>query len=283
MVHRFVTLLSALALAACASAAPSGPVVLEQAWMTQGFAQPESVAPSADGSVLYVSNVAGEPGAKDGMGFISRVSRLRPSGMVMDLEWVKGLHAPKGMAVAGNRLYVSDIDALVSIDTDTGAILSRTQVVGARFLNDVAMAPDGGVLVSDSGGAKIYAVKDGVVSVWLADPQLAAVNGLTPERGRLLVATMQGKVLAVDWATRAITVLGEGIGDGDGISPLGGGHFIVSDWRGRIFHMTPDGAATAILDTRAEQILQNDFVLVGDTLYVANMLPGTVTAWRVKR
>lgn len=280
MVKRLSGLLFAAALAACASAAPSGPVSLEQTWRTEGFAQPESVAPSADGKIFYVSNVAGEPAGKDGVGFISRIT---PAGAVIDREWVTGLNAPKGMAVAGAKLYVSDIDALVTIDASTGAIASRTPVEGARFLNDVAIARDGAVLISDSGGAKIYAVTSGVVSVWLADPQLAAINGLTPERDRLLVSTMQGKVLAIDWTTRAITVLGEGIGDGDGVSPLGGGHFLVSEWRGRIFHMTPDGVPNTILDTREAQILQNDFVLAGDTLYVANMLPGTVTAWTVKR
>lgn len=280
MVKPLPAILSVLALVACASPAPAGPVTLTEIWRMDGFAQPESVAPSADGTLLYVSNVAGEPAAKDFVGFISRMT---PDGMVVEREWVNGLHAPKGMAVAGGKLYVSDIDALVSIDAVTGAIASRIPIDGARFLSDVAIARDGSVLVSDSGGAKIYAVSNGVVSVWLDDPLLAAVNGLTPDGDRLLVATMRGRVLAVDWQLRRITVLSEGVGDGDGIASVGGGHLVASEWRGRIFHITPDGAPGTILDTRQSQVLQNDLALVGDRLYVANMLPGTVTAWKVER
>lgn len=280
MLNRISLVVTTLLLSACASAAPTGPVSLAPHWRAEGFAQPESVAVSADGRTLYVSNVSGEPAAKDGVGFISRVS---PQGAIVEREWVTGLNAPKGMAIAGGQLYVSDIDALVVIDIARSAIVSRIPVDGARFLNDVAMAPDGAALVSDSGGAKIYAVKDGAVSVWLADPLLAAVNGLTVEGGALLVSTMQGRLLKVDLATRAITTVAEGLGNGDGVSPLGGGHTLVSEWPGRIFHVTPDGANTVLLDTRDAKTLQNDFLLVDDTLYVANMLPGTVTAWKVKR
>jgi sugar lactone lactonase YvrE len=280
MRDRISLVVAALLLVACASAAPTGPAHLAPHWRAEGFAEPESVAMSADGRTLYVSNVAGEPAAKDGVGFISRVS---PQGAMIEREWIKGLNAPKGMAVASGRLYVSDIDALVVVDVARSAVVSRIAVDGARFLNDVVMAPDGAVLISDSGGAKIYAVKDGAVSVWLADPLLAAVNGLTMEGGALLVSTMQGRLLKVDLATRAITQLAEGLGDGDGVSPLGAGHYLFSEWPGRIFHVTPDGAHTVLLDTREAKTLQNDFLLVGDTLYVANMLPGAVTAWKVQR
>lgn len=280
MVKRLSALVTALVLAACAGAAPSGPVALEPLWRTEGFAEPESVAISGDGKTLYVSNVAGEAGAKDGVGFISRVS---PQGAIMEREWVKGLNAPKGMAIAGGRLFVSDVDALTVIDIARGAVEARIVIDGASFLNDVVAAPDGAVLVSDSRGAKIYAVRDGAASVWLADPQLAAVNGLTIEGREPLVSTMQGKVLRVNLATRAISIVAEGIGNGDGVSSLGGGHYIVSEWPGRIFHVTPDGANTVLLDTREARTLQNDFLLVDDTLYVANMLPGAVTAWTVKR
>jgi DNA-binding beta-propeller fold protein YncE len=270
----------ALLLAGCANGAPPAPVRLEQVWRADGLAQPESVAPSADGRTLYVSNVGGEADARDGVGFISRLS---PDGRVLQREWVTGLNAPKGIAVAGDTLFVADIDAIVEIDAKRGAIARRIAVDGARFLNDAARAPDGAVLVSDSGGARIYALRDGVASVWLADEQLSAVNGLLPERDRLVVTTMAGKLLAVDWKTKAITVLATGIGDGDGVAPLGRGRYLASEWRGRIFEIDAAGKATVLLDTRGAGILQNDFALVGDTLLVANWEPGAVTAWRVRR
>src|SRR3546814_10575543 len=65
------------------------------------------------------------------------------------LEWATGLDAPKGLALANNRLYVSDIDQLVAIDTATGAVAQRWPATGAKFLNDVVADMDGRVFVSD--------------------------------------------------------------------------------------------------------------------------------------
>lgn len=275
-----VLVIGLVALAACATSAPSRPVTLEPLWRTEGFADPESIAASADGRVLYVSNVSGEADARDGVGFISKLS---VDGVPIEREWLRGLNAPKGLAVRGGALFAADIDTLVEIDIATGAVARRIQIDGAKFLNDVTIAPDGAVLVSDSGGAKIYAVKDGVVSIWLADDRLSAVNGLLPERDRLVITTMAGKLLAADWRAKTIVQLAEGIGDGDGVAALGGGHYIASEWPGRIFHVTPDGAHSVVLDTRAQGVLQNDFVLRGDTLIAPNWKPGAVTAWRVRR
>lgn len=270
----------ALLLAACASPPPAGPPTLTPVWTARGLANPESVALSADGRFFYVSNVSGEGDGKDGDGFIAKVGR---DGAVIVRDWAQGLDAPKGLALRGGRLFVSDIDRIVEIDAASGAILARHVAPGARFLNDVAFTPDGAVLATDSGGARIYALKDGVVSVWLADDALRSINGLLPERDRLVVTTMQGRLLAVDWGTKAITPLAEGLGDADGVAALGGGAYLVSEWPGRMFHVTPDGAHTVLMDTRAAPVLLNDFLLVGDTLIVPNWAPSTVTAYRVSR
>jgi sugar lactone lactonase YvrE len=268
-----------LGLAACAST-PSGPPTLTPLWTARGFSNPESVALSADGRFFYVSNVSGEAGAKDGDGFISRVGR---DGTMIERQWAKGLDAPKGLALRDGRLWVSDIDSVVELDAASGAILARHKVDGARFLNDLDFAPDGGVLVTDSGGARIYVLEDGAASVWLADELLSAVNGLLPEPGRLVVTTMAGRLLAVDWRTRAITTLAEGLGAADGVAALGGNAYLVSEWRGRLFHVTPDGAHSVVMDTRAAPVLINDFLLAGDTLVLPNWEPSTLSAYRVSR
>jgi DNA-binding beta-propeller fold protein YncE len=77
---------------------------------------PESVVYEPTEDVLFVSNIDGEPDEKDGQGFISKIS---PSnGTVIELNWVTGLNAPKGMAVSSDssKLYVADITDLVEID-----------------------------------------------------------------------------------------------------------------------------------------------------------------------
>jgi hypothetical protein len=86
-------------------------------WTIAGLAQPESVALGADGRTLYIANVGGEGDAHDGDGYISRATT---GGKLVQKAWITGLDAPKGAAVSGDKLYVSDIDKLVEIDIAAG-------------------------------------------------------------------------------------------------------------------------------------------------------------------
>jgi len=270
------------ALAACgpqaqAPAAPPAPR-LEQVWRIAGLANPESVALSRDGAFLYVSNVNGEGEAKDGNGFISRIST---DGRMLQREWARGLDGPKGLVLAGDTLYATDIDGIVAIDAATGAVRQRIAAPGASFLNDAAMMPDGVVIAADSGTRRIYALRNGAAEVWLEHELLDSINGLFPEPSRLIVTTMAGRLLAVDYQTRAITVLAEGLGEGDGVAPLSGGRYLVSAWPGEMFVVTQDGAHVSILNTRAENRYLNDFLLVGDTLYQPHWEPSEMSAYRL--
>ena len=62
-----------------------------------GFQTPESVKWDSARDVYYVSNINGAPNAKDGNGYISRMGA---AGMVTDSAFIKGLNAPKGMALS---------------------------------------------------------------------------------------------------------------------------------------------------------------------------------------
>ena len=267
-------LIAALAALLAGPAAADLPV----AWTLPGLADPESVAISVDNRTLYVTNVAGEGDAKDGNGFISRVS---PQGRMIERTWVTGLDAPTGAIVQGGRLWVSDITQLVEIDIATSRVAARHLVAGATFLNDVAALSNGTVLVADSGTGRIFALRQGVASVWLQDPLLRAVNGLLPEANRLLVTTMAGRLLAIEYATRRITVLAEGLGNGDGVAPAGGGDYYVSEWPGRLYRVTPGGAVTPVMDGRKAETYINDFIRVGNILIVPHWKPGALTAYRV--
>lgn len=250
----------------------------EPVWRLTGLADPESVAIAADGRSLYVANVAGEGDVKDGHGFISRIST---NGKMLEREWVKGLDAPKGAIVSGGKLYVSDIDRLVEIDTATARITARYPAPGATFLNDVGVTPDGTVLVADSGTGRIFALANGAMTVWSADPLLRSVNGLLPEPDRMLVTTMEGLLLSVDYRTRAVTVKARGLGEADGVARADGDNYLVGEWPGRLFYVEPDGKVRTIADSRAREIYINDFIKVGDLLIVPNWKPGSVTAYRM--
>ena len=120
---------------------------------------PESVVYAPKQNVLFVSNIDGKPDQKDQSGFISKVS---PSnGSIIELNWITGLNAPKGMAIYDNnnsssRLYVSDITDLVEIDIGSGKIIKRFNAPGSTFLNDVALDDQGNIYVSDTVTNTIY-------------------------------------------------------------------------------------------------------------------------------
>lgn len=271
----------ALLLLACGCGAPSNDNIQESrlpVWQVKGLDSPESVALGPDGRTLFVANVGGEGEARDGNGFISRVSA---SGKLLQRQWITGLDAPKGATVAGGRLYVSDIDRLVEIDIAAGRIAARYPVPGATFLNDTAVAPDGTVLVTDSGTGRIFALKDGKVGVWSDHPELKSANGLLAEPQRRMVTTMEGKLVAIDYPSRVVRVVATGLGQADGIAAADGDNYFVSEWPGRLFRVTPEGRAQVLLDTRQRERYINDFIRVGDLIVVPNWQPGELSAYRV--
>lgn len=252
---------------------------LEFKWKTDGFARPESLHPSADQSEIYVSNVNGDSMAKDGNGYISRVSLM---GDVIEKEWVKGLNAPKGFAIKGTTLYIADIDELVMVDINSTEIINRVSVPNAGFLNDVNIVGDK-VFISDTrqNTLFVYTEANGV-EVFLSGEEVTAINGLLPHNGKLLVSRMRsGELLSIDPYTKDIEVIGQGIVNGDGIGVLADGSYIITSFSGEIYHIKSTTETDQLLDSKPEKISQNDAYYFGGVLYVANMGNDTVTAWKV--
>lgn len=237
------------------AAALAEPVVL---WETSGFKTPESVLPVAGEGFAYVSNVAGQPTDKDGNGFISKISLS--DGKLLELEWVKGLDGPKGMALSGGKLYVSDIDKLVEIDPATGKVLTKYEAPGATFLNDVTADANGNVYVSDSSTSTIWRLSGGKLEKWIEGPELKFPNGLTAQGDKLIVAAWgppgtsaqksePANLLEVSIADKKVSNLGDGapVGNLDGIEPEGD-DFLVSDWvAGKVFRIARSGKADVLL------------------------------------
>src|SRR6266571_390991 len=121
-----------------------------------GFSTPESVLDDSTQDIYFVSNINGSPTAKDNNGFISRV---RPDGAIENLKFIEGgragvtLNAPKGLAVTGDTLWVTDIDRIRAFSARTGAPLDsvRLDTAGAVFLNDIAIATTGAIYITDTG------------------------------------------------------------------------------------------------------------------------------------
>jgi sugar lactone lactonase YvrE len=273
--HRSRTLLPVVGLAALAlactaqapspepkaAAAPEAPLRVAGV----GFATPESALHDTQADVYLVSNINGSPLDKDGNGFVSRVS---PAGELVELKWIDGaaegvtLHAPKGMAVSGDTLYVADIDTLRLFDRATGAPKGEIAVPGATFLNDLAPASAGGVYLTDSGlkagadgfepsgSAAVYRVHaDGTVETLLKDASLPGPNGVAEDDGRVLVVTFGANELFTieDGAKKVLGELPKG--GLDGLVRLSDGRWAVSSWEGQAVYVGP---ATGPFDTLLE-------------------------------
>ena len=259
--------------------AQNGSVKLEKLWTLEGFDRPESIIPNSDATEFYVTSVNGSTSEEDGNGYISRISS---DGKIIEKKWVVGLDAPKGFAVHDGKVYVTDINDLVVIDIAEKQIINRIPVPGAVFLNDVAVV-NGNIFFSDSGAATLYRYTESEgLSKFLEGDVMNRINGLLENNGHLLVAVMaEGKLLSVDLDTKAMTVLGGGIINGDGIGILENGGYLITSYSGEIYHIKNENETVLLLDSKPDEIAQNDSYYIGNTLYVANMNPGTVTAWKV--
>lgn len=250
---------------------------LQQLWLLEGFSAPEGAALGPDNE-LFISNVAGGGSDKDGAGWISL---LTLDGELIKQRWLEGLDAPKGMVVYKGTLFVNDIDQVRRYRIQTKEQLSPIAVPGAKFLNDAAVYR-GDVLVSDSRTGRIHKVLGDRSEVFLDDPEvLAGVNGLLASGDELLISTMSGGELLSYDEREGLRKIAGGMEDADGIGLVDGG-YLVSSWPGEIYFVSPEGEVRSLLNTREEEILQNDLSVFGDLVIVPNWDPNTVTAWRFR-
>ena len=270
--------------AAEVTAESRSPIVrLSRAWSTAPEQTTcESVLYDAQRNVIYVSNINGQPREMNGKGFLSRLST---DGHTLDLLWVTGLHAPKGMAIKGDRLFVSDIIELVEIDIPEGKIVGKYGIEGASFMNDVAVAADGGIYVSDSDTGTIYVLRNDRLQVWTSGDEFNRPNGLWDNGPAMLVGNSgDGTLVAVRFSDLSVEHLADSLGHTDGIAPDGRGNFFVSSWNGQIFFVRSDWQVSKILDTEAnnKNCADIDYIQELKLLVVPTFFGNTVEAYRVE-
>lgn len=207
-----------------------------------GFDTPESVVHDPEADVWYVSNIRGAPLAKDNNGYIARVS---PDDGTMRRWWIEGgkngvtLHAPKGLALFGDQLWVADIDVLRCFDRRTGSPVAEVAIPGAAFLNDVAIAPDGVVYVTDTGLDAQFA-PTGTDAIWRVGPW-----------------SPPGTTAAVDPPRRLVPeplARGADLGQPNGLVATASGVYVVS-WRdGTFFLLDRRGVRTDLAKAPAAQL-----------------------------
>ncbi|MFC5409220.1 SMP-30/gluconolactonase/LRE family protein [Larkinella bovis] len=257
---------------------------LVKVWETDSTLKtPESVLYDPKGKVLYVANIVGKGDSLDGDGFISKVSL---DGKIENLKWTTGLNAPKGMGIHKNRLYVTDVYRLVAINLSNGQAEKTWDADDKKaFLNDVTIDKAGTVYVSDNRNNKIYRLKDDQWETWVDGGDINNPNGLLAVGTKKLMvgSTKIGALQEMDVETKKLTKLADGMANTDGIVAVGK-DFIVSDWNGRLFYITPDGQKQQLIDTRPEKVnaADIDYVPGKKLVVVPTFFRNKLVAYRVE-
>ena len=222
-----------------------------------GFSGPEAVRYDPGQDVYFVSNFNGPGGALDNNGFISQVSA---DGRVDQLRFIAGgvngvtLHAPRGMTIAGDTLWVADVDAVRAFDRRTGRPLATVSfaAVDVGFLNDVAAEPDRGLYVTDTGRNRIYRIAGLTAGIALGDSALGAPNGITWDASRreMIVVPYGGGRALFAWTpgTSSLRTIGASATGGryDGVEVRTDGSVLVASQADSSIHLFREGTGTPL-------------------------------------
>lgn len=232
-------------------AAPAAPAVkthkLVQKWETDTILKvPESVIFDAKNQVLYAANIDGkEPWGKDGKGSIAKIGL---DGKIIDVEWVKGLQAPKGMGILNDKLYVADLTDIVVIDITKASIASRIKVPGSKGLNDISIDASGVIYVTDSQGKRLYRVENN--SATIVVDSLSGPNGVLVS-GADLYLLNSGALNKVN-KDGGLSLVAEGMEGGtDGVEHIKDNDFVVSCWSGTVWYINADGRKEMLFDGKS--------------------------------
>ncbi len=263
--------------------------------ITDGISHPESVLFSKNDNAIFVSNIpSGNPVEVMPVG---NISKYTTTGKVIAAPWVKGLRAPKGMALVGNELYVSDVDQVVKIDVRNAKVLQAIKIPGAKFLNDVAADKSGNVYISDMMTDTIHVWNKDGVKVWKKSPELRSPNGLFVNGNEQLLIASWGQPIADNFTTKNPGTLmtipvanpAEKLheeatlpGNLDGISEDNKGTLWISDWmNGNIYAVQRNGTVQKKMNLRqgtADLFYSKELNL----LFVPQMYESKVMAFKVE-
>jgi sugar lactone lactonase YvrE len=229
---------------------------------TQGLQTPESVRYDSTLDAFFVSNINGNPSRKDNNGWIGRIAADQPGRVAVFIAGGRDgvfLHAPKGMAIQGDTLWVADIDILRGFDKNTGKFVAAVGFwsKNVAFLNDVVLGGDGALYVTDTGinfdaagevkpapgGPRVYRLSGRTITEEVKGDVLANVNGIAFDGAntRFILAPFGGKDVQ-SWRPGALPEpLATGPGMFDGVE-LVNGRIYVTSWADSAVHVIENGA-----------------------------------------
>jgi hypothetical protein len=252
---------------------------VQKLWATDTILKvPESVLVDDKENCLWVSNIDGAANGKDGKGSISKLSK---TGTPINLDWITGLNAPKGMAKYKQELYVADLTELVVIDIKKGVIKNKIKVEGSVFLNDVTVNKNGAVFVSDSRTGKLHRYENNMVTIEVEN--LQGPNGLLSIDDQLLILD-RGSLLSLTPGGTISKIMDGMDPSTDGIEKVAPNQYIVSCWNGIVYFVAAGAQKITLFDTRSEKINSADigYDAKNKIIYVPTFLKNSVVAYQLQ-
>lgn len=258
-------------------------------WRTEDlFLTSESVLKDPIREILYVTSFDNQYGQRTGpSGFISTLSM---EGEILDLKWVEGLHAPTGMDIRNDTLFVCEREHLLAIELASGEVANRWAIPDPVFPNDLVIDDEGAVYISDTrtgdwADSRIYRFRDGKFDIF-ANEGINRANGLWIHQGWLLVGSSgDGYLKRVELSTgRVEKIISLGWGVIDGIRVDREGNYLVSHWEGQLYRISPQGKVLEILDAQPEGWNTADFEYLPQEgiVLMPTFLDNRVRAIRIK-
>lgn len=237
----------------------SSPALAAPAFEVEGLDKPESFVVDPATGNYFISSIVGAPAEKDNSAFLTK---LDPDGKPIALKWVEStkdapLHAPKGLAVVGKTVWVTDIDHVRGYDTETGKPAGDVDLTPqkAQFLNDLAADASGNLYVTDMFANVVYKIEPAAgnkVTAIASDEALGKPNGVTihPKTGAVVVVGWEnGLVNEIQPDGSLKPVADPGAKNMDGVFYDGAGNLWVSSYTGgKIVKVAPDGKATTVAE-----------------------------------
>ncbi len=242
----------------------------------------ESLKYDADNNCIYAACIDGKPSAKDGNGYIAKLSI---DGKIIDKKWIDNLDAPKGMGIYKDTLYVTNIDELVEIDMQTPQISKRIKIKGAEFLNDIDVDVNTGrVFISDMATSKIHVYQNNEVTLYSNNVLLKGCNRLYFKDHTLYAGTKNGVVSFNETNKKAFLFI-EHNGGIDGLEAFEGNAFLVSNWAGEVAIISPGNAKIILFDTSKKGVnaADIDYIPEKNIILVPTFFANKAVAYKISK
>lgn len=259
---------------------------LEKVWETDAiFLAPESVVFDAANQCLYVSNFNDQGGFRKKNDTLCNecISKLSLDGTMQELRWIDNLLGATGLAIYKNKLYIVERNGLSIANIKTRKIEKRIPIVGAKFLNDIAIDKKGTAYISDSNNHCIYKITNGKSEIWYSDTLMNNPNGLLIDKKNLLVGNKSdANLISISLSDKTVKKVAENISVNiDGIKKYRGNYLF--SWRSNLSILGADNKTSLLLKSDVENDFLADFEFIKKSklILIPTLLTNKVIAYKI--